>query len=111
MSRRNRADHIAATIATEQLTEHAISVDWLFESPRWAALVDALLAELPEHITVMTLAEEVAVQDRIKAGLHSAEDRKAFSELCDWQNTDEVARCEAAFLVGVEMGRRLGRTS
>jgi hypothetical protein len=105
--RTKRPGEIAALMVTEQISAQ-IDFDWVLESPRWAALFASLLAELSSHMDVLTLVQEVKIQNRLSKRFDNQEDKQAFNELCEWHNTDAVTQCRAGFLVGYELGRRLG---
>jgi hypothetical protein len=105
-------ERIAAQIACGQfeidLSEIYAS---MLDHPRFNALVEALLDDNPDRVRqhILTLNQECELYDQIKDA--SPENlRSQLWLLNEWNNLEMSAHQEAGFLMGVEIGRRLGKT-
>jgi hypothetical protein len=98
-------ERLARTIAVSQITDCVQSMDWM-EDDQFAPLVEALLAELPEHKRkdVLDLRGVCELQDAIRDQLPTEEARSMFFRLLEWYGLDTQAHLEAGYLIGVEMG-------
>lgn len=108
MAKKQSADALAGAFVKEQLAAMVDPGDWIVEG-QFGDVVDALLAELPDHVRkrVMTLDQECECYDRIKAALSTGLQEELFL-LNEWKGIHAVSQAEAGFIVGLEVGRRLG---
>jgi len=111
-----RAD--PAKLAARIVAEHVgrDTGDQLFDDelaePGRDKLLDALKGQLPDHARkdLLSLDQVCAMQKAIGQALPESL-RAQFRALGEWYNLTGSLRQEAAYLLGIEMGRRLGGAS
>ena len=100
---------IASTLAMSQISAVFEDPSAFIEDEHFGDLMDAMFAALPDNQRrdVLALEQVVELQNQVQAGL-SPEANRAFIKLLDWYAVSQLTHTEGGFLVGFELGRRLG---